>query len=72
MLSSLAMMEQGLLLGQALKWLPTWLTPLWIIGVGLGIGAIASVAVFGLLSLLSWVPGIGTLADSSKRGSRPL
>jgi len=68
MLSSLGMMEQGLVLGQALKWLPTWLTPLWIIGVGLGIGAIASVAVFGLLSLFSRVPGIGTLADSPKRG----
>lgn len=68
MLSSLGMMEHGLLLGQALKWLPTWLTPLWIIGVGLGIGAIASTVIFGLLSLLSFVPGIGTLADSPKRG----
>ena len=68
MLSVFGFMDQGLLLGQALKWLPTWLTPLWLIGVGLGIGAIASAAVFGILALASFVPGIGTLADSSKRG----
>ena len=68
MLSFVGFMDQGLLLGQALKWLPTWLTPLWLIGVGLGIGALVSAVVFGSLALLSLVPGIGTLADSPKRG----
>jgi hypothetical protein len=68
MLSIAGLMDQGLLLGQALKWLPTWLTPLWLIGIGLGIGALVSAAVFGSLALLSFVPGIGNLADSPKRG----
>ena len=68
MLSFVGLMDQGLLLGQALKWLPTWLTPLWLMGVGLGIGAIVSAVVFGSLALLSFVPGIGNLADSPKRG----
>jgi len=68
MLSFVGFMDQGLFLGQALKWLPTWLTPLWLIGVGLGIGALVSAAVFGLLAMLSFVPAIGTLADSPKRG----
>ena len=60
MLSFVGFMDQGLFLGQALKWLPTWLTPLWLIGVGLGIGALVSAAVFGLLAMLSFVPAIGT------------
>ena len=68
MLSFVGLLDQGLVLGQVLKWLPTWLTPLWLIGVGLGIGALISAVVFGSLALLSFVPGIGKLADSPKRG----
>ncbi len=68
MLSFVGLLDQGLVLGQALKWLPTWLTPLWLIGVGLGIGALVSAVGYGLLALLSYVPAIGNLADSPKRG----
>lgn len=58
----------GLILGQALQWLPAWLTPIWIIAVGLGLGAIAAVAYYSVLMILSFVPGIGTIADSPRRG----
>jgi hypothetical protein len=54
-------------LGQA-SWVPTWLTPLWLIGLGLVIGAIGLIAVYGLLALLSFLPGLGTVADSPRRG----
>ena len=67
-ISNLGMIEPGLILGQALKWLPAWLTPLWVIAVGLALGAIASILVYGLLALLSFVPFLGTIADSPKRG----
>ena len=62
------MMEPALIVGQALKWLPAWLTPLWVIALGLMLGAIVSAAVYGVLALLSFVPGLGTLADSPRRG----
>jgi hypothetical protein len=55
-------------LGQVMQWVPTWLTPIWVIAVGLALGAIAAVAFFGLLAILSFVPGLGTLADSPRRG----
>ncbi len=65
---TIAMLEPGLILGQALKWLPAWLTPLWLIGVGLAFGAIAAIAVYGVLAVLSFIPGLGDLADSPRRG----
>ena len=55
------------LLGQT-SWVPTWLTPLWLIAVGLGLGAIGAIVVYGALALLSCIPGLGTLADSPGRG----
>ncbi len=63
-----AMLEPGLILGQALKWLPAWLTPLWLIAVGLAFGAIAAIVVYGVLAVLSFIPGLGDLADSPRRG----
>lgn len=67
-LGHLNFVEPGLILGQALQWLPAWLTPLWIIGFGLGLGALATVLFYGLLIGLSYIPGLGTLADSPRRG----
>ena len=60
--------EPGLIVAQASNWLPVWLTPVWLISVGLVIGAIFSVVVFGLLAILSFFPGLGTLCDSPRRG----
>ena len=62
------MTSPGLIVAQALKWLPTWLTPLWLIGVALGLGLIALIAVYGVLAILSFIPGLGTLPDNPRRG----
>ncbi len=65
---TLAYMEPALIVGQALKWLPAWLTPLWVIALGLVLGGIATLAVYGTLALLSFIPPLGTMADSPRRG----
>ena len=62
------LMDSALVIGQAAKWLPTWLTPLWVIAVGLVLGALVCAAVFGVLAALSFIPALGRLADSPKRG----
>jgi len=61
-------MFSGMLLGQVMQWLPAWLTPIWLIAVGLALGAIACLAVYGVLAVLSFIPGLGTMADSPSRG----
>ena len=60
--------EPALIIAQASNWLPVWLTPVWLISVGLVLGAIVSLIVFGVLSILSFIPGLGTIADSPRRG----
>lgn len=54
-------------LAQASNWLPAWLTPLYVIALGLLIGGLAAVVVYGVLALLSFIPGLGSLPDSPKR-----
>ncbi|MEE2937224.1 MAG: ABC transporter permease subunit [Planctomycetota bacterium] len=63
------MTESSLLLGQMMQWLPAWVTPIWLIAVGLTLGAVACLVIFGSLSILSYIPGLGTLADSPRRGT---
>lgn len=60
--------DSGLMLGQIMQWLPSWVTPIWLIAVGLVLGALVFAAVFGTLAVLSYIPGLGTLADSPSRG----
>jgi ABC-type transport system involved in multi-copper enzyme maturation permease subunit len=55
------------ILGQ-MTWLPSFLTPIWVIAVGLLIGFAAALVVYGLLSILSFIPPLGRLADSPRRG----
>ncbi len=62
------LLDSTLVLGQAMKWLPSWLTPIWVIAVGLAFGAIVSLVFYSLLSVVSFVPAIGKLADSPRRG----
>src|SRR5690606_27315675 len=57
----------ALMVGLA-KWVPTWITPLWVLSVGLLIGVIAAVALYGVLSILSLVTPLGHLADRPSRG----
>ena len=61
-------MQHGLIVGQAMQWIPTWLTPIWVIAVGLALGALAALIFYGALILLSYVPFLGSLADSPRRG----
>lgn len=60
--------SSSLVLAQAGKWLPTWLTPLWVIAVGLALGAIVAACFYLILAVVSFVPAVGNLADSPKRG----
>lgn len=55
-------------LGQVMQWLPVWVTPIWVISLGILLGLLVSVAVFGLLALLSLIPPLGKLADVPRRG----
>jgi hypothetical protein len=66
--TNIALIEPALVLGQALKWLPAWLTPLWVIAVGLALGAIVSVVFYAALALFSFLPPLARLADSPRRG----
>ena len=52
---SLSLIEPGLIVGQAMKWLPAWLTPIWLIAVGLALGAIAALVFYAALGILSLV-----------------
>ena len=74
--SSLALppsLESGLVFGQLSfgqmsSWLPTWMTPLYALAVGIILGVLAVAVVFGVLALLSFVPPLGKLPDDSNRG----
>lgn len=57
----------GALLGQVTTWMPVWLTPIWVLSIGLLLGALALVIVLGVLAGLSFTP-LGRLADSSHAG----
>lgn len=61
-------LSQALVLGQVMKWMPTWLTPIWVLGLAIIAGVVAAIAVYGVLAVLSFIPGLGTLADSPRRG----
>ncbi len=55
----------GFLLGQTTNWMASWLTPIWVLSVGLLLGAVLLVAVLGILSILSLTP-LGKIADSPR------
>ncbi|MEM9589485.1 MAG: ABC transporter permease, partial [Planctomycetota bacterium] len=58
----------ALVFGQVSRWLPVWLTPLWVLAIGLVAGLVVTVGFYAILALLSFVPGLGNLADSPRRG----
>ncbi|MFK8110680.1 MAG: ABC transporter permease [Rubripirellula sp.] len=66
----MSMFDHGSLPGMivAQKWVPAWLTPIWLVAAGLALGAIVSAIVYGVLAILSFIPGLGNLPDSPKRG----
>ena len=65
--ASMSFLQPAMVVAQAAKWMPTWLTPIWVIGAGIVLGAIACLIVYGALALLSLIPGLGTLPDSPPR-----
>ncbi len=58
----------GLVVAQAAQWLPAWLTPIWVLSIGLLLGVLVAAIVFGILSLVSYVAPLGHLADNSRSG----
>ncbi|MEM1226448.1 MAG: ABC transporter permease [Planctomycetota bacterium] len=62
------LMESMMPIAQVGKWLPVFVTPIWVLSIGLIVGGVAVALVYGLLSLLSLLPGVGTLADEPRRG----
>src|SRR6056297_54097 len=62
------LLQDGLLLGQVLKWVPTWLTPIWVFSVGIAAGAVIAAFFYAILALMSYVPVLGKLADSPRLG----
>lgn len=48
---------------QSAPWLPVWVTPLWVLGVGLAIGFAICIALLLVLAVLSLVPGLGNMAS---------
>ncbi len=54
-------------IGQATSWLPVWLTPLWVLAIGIVLGAIALAVAFAVFAVLSLTP-LGKIADSPRGG----
>lgn len=65
MLPSLAL--DAPLLGQAVSWLPSWLTPIWVLSIGILLGAVALVVSLAVMAGLSFTP-LGKIADSRRAG----
>ena len=63
----LSALGSGALLGQGLNWLPIWLTPIWVLSLGLVLGAAALAVVLAVFAGLSFTP-LGKIADSSRAG----
>jgi hypothetical protein len=56
-----------LFFAQMANWLPVWLTPIWVLSLGLLFGAIAAAVILGIFAILSFTP-LGKIADSPKAG----
>ncbi|MEO8494051.1 MAG: ABC transporter permease [Planctomycetota bacterium] len=52
------------LLGVVPTWVSTWLTPLWLIGIGALIGLIVLLVLWGVAFVVSRIPAIGQLAEN--------
>ncbi|WP_407652626.1 ABC transporter permease [Aporhodopirellula aestuarii] len=61
-------LDSFLILGQMGKWMPTFATPIWVLSVGLLLGVVGVAVIYGVLSLLSLVPALGTIADRPRQG----
>lgn len=64
---SVSALSSGAFLGQVSTWLPVWLTPIWVLSLGLVLGAIAAGVVLAVFAILSFTP-LGKLADTPRYG----
>src|SRR6056297_238555 len=48
---------------ELMSWLPTWITPVWVIAIGLVAGLLVTLASYAVLVALSFIPPLGHLAD---------
>jgi len=67
MLDLSPLISSGFLVGQLATKLPTWLTPLWVLSIGLVAGALLLAVVLALFWGLSLTP-LGKIADSRRGG----
>ncbi|MCA9122373.1 MAG: hypothetical protein H6822_14480 [Planctomycetaceae bacterium] len=58
------------LLGVVPVWVSTWLTPLWLIGIGALIGLVVLMLLWGLAIVVSRIPAIGQLAENRSLRSK--
>jgi len=55
------------LIGQISSWMPVWLTPIWVLSLGIVLGAVATAIFLAIFAVLSFTP-LGKIADSPKSG----
>lgn len=60
------MLSTDLLIAQATPGPSTWLTPIWLVSIGVSFGLIAVLALLGIFWLVSRVPVIGALFDNKQ------
>jgi len=58
------MMPAYLLLGAMPTWASNWLTPLWLLSLGVLLGLVLLLLLWGVCFILSRIPGLGTLAEN--------
>ena len=63
------MLSIGLITAQTQSIFPVWLTPVWILGLGIAAGLVAVLAFYMLLGGLSKIPALGNLADDRRASS---
>ena len=51
---------------EVMTWLPVWVTPFWVIALGLVAGTLLAAAFYAVLGLLSLVPPLGRLGGNSR------
>lgn len=54
---------------QTTSWLTAWLTPLWILALGMLIGLVATAVIYLVLAGLSRIPALGNLAENNRKAT---
>ncbi|QDV14465.1 ABC-2 family transporter protein [Rosistilla oblonga] len=54
---------------QQVSWLSSWLTPIWILAIGMLLGLVATAAIYLVLAALSRIPALGNLAEDTRKAT---